>query len=135
MKKILIIGWKDLIITFRDRAALIMMLAAPLALTVGLGFVTGSFSGSDDNNGIQDIPLAIIDQDEGRFGTMLEETLTSEELADLLEPTMATDISQAKFQVDNDEIAVVVIIPFSFTSSVIPDPDTGQLAEATSIEV
>jgi ABC-2 type transport system permease protein len=135
MKKILIIGWKDLIITFRDRAALIMMLAAPLALTVGLGFVTGSFSGSDDNNGIQDIPLAIINQDEGRFGTMLEETLTSEELADLLEPTMATNISQAKFQVDNDEIAVVVIIPSSFTSSVIPDPDTGQLAEATSIEV
>lgn len=134
MKKILIIGWKDLLVTFRDRAALIMMLAAPLALTVGLGFVTGSFSSSDDSSGIQDIPLVIINQDQGRFGTILEETLTSDELADLLEPTTATDVSQAKSQVDNDEIAAVVIIPSTFTAGVIPN-ETGELAETTSIEV
>ena len=41
MKKIFLIGWKDVILAFRDRAALILMLAAPFLLTLGLGFVTG----------------------------------------------------------------------------------------------
>ena len=41
MRKILLIGWKDVILAFRDRAALILMLAAPFVLTVGLGAVTG----------------------------------------------------------------------------------------------
>src|SRR4030067_11562 len=45
MRKLWTIGRKDLVVLFRDRAALILMLAAPLALTVGLGIVTGSFSG------------------------------------------------------------------------------------------
>jgi ABC-2 type transport system permease protein len=135
MKKIFIIGWKDLIVTFRDRAALIMMLAAPLALTVGLGFVTGSFSGNDDNTGIQDIPLTIVNQDEGQLGAILVDTFTSAELADLLEPTTAADPTQAKAQVDNDEIAAVVIIPAGFSSSVIPDAETGQVTDAVSIEV
>jgi ABC-2 type transport system permease protein len=135
MKKILIIGWKDLIVTFRDRAALIMMLAAPLALTVGLGVVTGSFSSNDDNTGIQNIPVAIVNQDEGQLGTTLEEIFTSTELADLLEPTTTADLAQAKSQVDEDQIAAVVIVPPGFSSSLIPDPETGQLTEAVSIEV
>ena len=33
MKKIVQIGWKDLRVIFRDRAALILMLLAPFALT------------------------------------------------------------------------------------------------------
>ena len=37
MKKILQIGWKDLRVIFRDRAALILMLVAPFVLTVGDG--------------------------------------------------------------------------------------------------
>ena len=51
MLKLLTIGWKDLIVTFRDRAALIMMLAAPFVLTLGMGAVTGAFS-DGSNNGI-----------------------------------------------------------------------------------
>ena len=42
MKKILQIGWKDLRVIFRDRAALILMLVAPLAMTIGMGSVTGT---------------------------------------------------------------------------------------------
>ena len=46
MSKLFIIGFKDLRIMFRDRAALILMLAAPFVLTLGLGLVTGGFSQS-----------------------------------------------------------------------------------------
>ena len=43
MTKLLTIGWKDLKLMFRDRAALILMLAAPFALTLGMGMITGAF--------------------------------------------------------------------------------------------
>ena len=43
MKKIFLIGWKDVNLAFRDRAALMLMLLAPFLLTLGLGFVTGAF--------------------------------------------------------------------------------------------
>ena len=75
MKKVLNIGWKDFIITFRDRAAWIMMLAAPLILTIGLGFASGSFS--DNDSGIQDIPVVIINEDEGALGQSLEAMLAA----------------------------------------------------------
>ena len=55
MTKILHIGWKDLKIIFRDRAALILMLAAPFALTLGMGLITGSFSSG--GSGISKLPV------------------------------------------------------------------------------
>jgi ABC-2 type transport system permease protein len=45
MKKLFLIGIKDLRLMFRDRAALIFMLLAPFLLTIGMGFVTGRPAG------------------------------------------------------------------------------------------
>ena len=45
MKKLFLIGIKDLKLMFRDRAALTFMLLAPFLLTIAMGFVTGRFSG------------------------------------------------------------------------------------------
>ena len=45
MRKLFLIAFKDFKLIFRDRAALILMLLAPFALTIGMGFVTGRFSG------------------------------------------------------------------------------------------
>ena len=67
MHKLWTIGRKDLVVLFRDRAALILMLAAPLALTVGLGMVTGSFSGGGQT-GLRDIPLIVVNLDQGPLG-------------------------------------------------------------------
>ena len=63
MKKALLIGLKDLKVAARDRAALVLMLAAPFVLTLGLGLVTGSLDGPSSQSGLQDIPVIIIDQD------------------------------------------------------------------------
>ena len=41
MRKLLLIGLKDLKLVFRDRAALTFMLLAPFLLTIGMGFVVG----------------------------------------------------------------------------------------------
>jgi len=85
MNKILLIGIKDLKLMFRDRAALTFMFLAPLLLTIGMGFVTGRFS--DGSTGLSDIPVVIVNLDQGDLGNALEDLFNSEELAELMEPS------------------------------------------------
>jgi len=136
MKKVWIIGWKDLIVLFRDRGALILMLAAPFVLTVGLGLVTGAFSSTNrTGTGLAQIPVAIVNLDEGELGQALVDTLTGADLADLLAPVTGIDLEEARRQVDANELAAAVIAPTGFTAGVIPNPTTGERATAVAIEI
>ena len=119
MKKIFLIGFKDLTLVFRDRAALILMLLAPFLLTLGMGLVTGSF-GSAGGSSLQDIPLVVVNADEGQLGNTLVEVLQSSDLETLLEPAVMDDYAAAKALVDANKIAAVVYIPAGFTGSIIP---------------
>ena len=119
MLKTFLIGIKDLRLAFRDRAALILMLAAPFVLTVGLGLVTGRFSGNT-NSGIADIPVIVVNLDKEQLGNALADVFTSAELADLLEPAASSDPEAARKLIDEDKAAAVVIIPAGFTRSIIP---------------
>ena len=139
MLKTLIIGIKDLRLAFRDRAALILMLAAPFVLTLGLGLVTGRFSGSN-NSGLSNIPVIIVNLDNDQLGDALVDVFNSEDLADLMEPTASSDPEAARQLIDEDKAAAVVIIPEGFTQSIIPqqsdfaNPDA-VAAEPVKIEV
>ncbi|MBI5352843.1 MAG: ABC transporter permease [Chloroflexi bacterium] len=119
MLKTFLIGIKDVRLAFRDRAALILMLAAPFVLTVGLGLVTGRFSGNT-NNGLSDIPVIIVNLDKEQLGDALADVFTSADLADLLEPAASSDPEAARKSIDEDKAAAVVIIPAGFTRSIIP---------------
>ena len=119
MLKTFLIGLKDLKLIFRDRAALVLMLAAPFALILGLGLVTGRFSGNS-GSGLADIPVAVVNQDGGELGNALADLFHSAELADLVEPQEAPDANTARRMVDEDKIAAAVIIPAGFTQSIIP---------------
>lgn len=119
MRKLFLIALKDLKLVFRDKAALTLMLLAPFALTLGMGAVTGRFSGGT-STGLSDIPLIIINQDGGELGNALVETFSSVELADLIESSMGTDFTKARASVDADEAAAVILIPEGFTNSIIP---------------
>ena len=139
MLKTFLIGIKDLRLAFRDRAALILMLAAPFVLTLGLGLVTGRFSGNN-NSGLSDIPVIIVNLDNEQLGNALADVFTSEELADLMEPSASSDPEAARKLIDEDEAAAVVIIPEGFTRSIVPqqgdfnNPDA-VTAEPVRIEV
>ena len=122
MRKLLIIGTKDLKLIFRDRAALIFMLLAPFLLTVGMGFVTGRFSGS--SSGISDIPVVIVNLDGEQLGDALADVFSSPELADLMEPSASTDAEVTRRLIDEDQAAAAVIIPEGFTRSIIPAEGT-----------
>ncbi|HLF74807.1 MAG TPA: ABC transporter permease [Anaerolineales bacterium] len=124
MKKLLLIGLKDLKLMFRDRAALVFMLLAPFLLTIGMGFVTGRFSGS--SSGISDIPVIIVNLDNDQLGDALADVFSSEELAGLMEPSASrfADPEAARRLIDQDQAAAAVIIPEGFTRSIIPAAGT-----------
>jgi ABC-2 type transport system permease protein len=122
MNKLLLIGIKDLKLMFRDRAALTFMLLAPFLLTIGMGFVTGRFSGS--SSGLSDIPVIIVNLDNQDLGNALEDLFSSDDLADLMEPTASSDPETARQSIDNNEASAAVIIPAGFTQSIIPAEGT-----------
>jgi len=122
MKKLFLIGIKDLKLMFRDRAALVFMLLAPFLLTVGMGFVTGRFSGN--SSGLSDIPVVVVNLDHEQLGDALADVFSSEELAHLMEPTASSDAETARRLIDEDKAAAAVIIPEGFTRSIIPAEGT-----------
>ncbi len=123
MLKTFLIGLKDLRLVFRDRAALVFMLLAPFLLTVGMGFVTGRFSGTS-NSGLSDIPVIIVNLDNAELGDALVNVFDSEELADLVAPASGSDPEAARQLIDDNQAAAAVIIPDGFTESIIPAEGT-----------
>jgi ABC-2 type transport system permease protein len=132
MKKILQIGLKDLRVIFRDRAALILMLLAPFALTLGMGLVTGTLGQSD--SGLSQVNMVVVNLDQDTLGDALVAALKSPDLSQLLAVEESSDPAAARAKLEADETAAVVIVPASFTASVIPQGG-GTPAAAAQIEV
>ncbi len=132
MLKLILIGFKDLKLMFRDRAALTLILLTPFLLTLGMGLVTGRFSGG--SSGISDIPIVIVNLDNDSLGDALVDVFHSDDLAELVEPTSSGDPEAARLLVDEDEAAAAIIIPAGFTQSVIPQNGTNAPNEEVKIE-
>jgi ABC-2 type transport system permease protein len=129
--RLLRIAIKDLTIAFRDRAGLLLMLVAPMVLTFGMALVSGHLTESSGPI-LGDIPVVIVNLDEGEIGDQLSQAFYSMELTDLLEPQTAADAEFGRALVDEDEAAAAVIIPAGFTRSITESEDA---AEADRIEV
>ncbi|HTX92951.1 MAG TPA: ABC transporter permease [Anaerolineales bacterium] len=132
MKKLFLIGLKDVRLAFRDRAALILMLLAPFLLTLGLGFVTGRFSGGS-SSGISHIPVALVNQDGKQIGNALVELFQSKDLDELIDPTVYNDTSSAYKLVDDNQAVAVIVIPIGFTDSIIPPK--GQTTTSAPVQI
>jgi ABC-2 type transport system permease protein len=117
MKKVLRIGFKDLRLMFRDRTALIMMLLAPLVLTLAMGFVTGSFS-DNSASGPEQIAVIVANGDQGPLGRELLAILRAQ--GTLLDITTVSEATLARRQVDEDAAAAAVIIPAGFSAGFQP---------------
>jgi len=131
MKKLFLIGIKDLKLMFRDRAALTFMLLAPFLLTLAMGFVTGRFSGG--STGISDIPVIIVNLDQGDLGNALEDLFNSEDLAELMEPSASSDPEAARQLIESSEASAAIIIPSGFTASIIPLTSANSSSEESGI--
>lgn len=117
LKKLFLIAFKDLRLIFRDPSALVLMLLAPFLLTLGMGALTGRFSGGT-GAGIRDIPVEIINQDEGILGAVLIDVFQSPDLGGLVSPAIHTDLAEARALVDANQSAAVIFIPAGFTESI-----------------
>jgi ABC-2 type transport system permease protein len=111
------------------------MLLAPFLLTLGMGFVTGRFSGG--TSGISNIPVILVNQDNAQLGNALVDLFNAPELADLMEPSASrfADLEAARQLIDNDKAAAVVYIPKGFTDSIIPKEGQTLSGEVISIEI
>ena len=134
MRKIFLIGWKDVILAFRDRAALILMLAAPFVLTLGMGFVTGRLS-SSSSSGLSSIPVVLVNQDSGQIGGSLAELFQSPELSELVTAQVLDDPVQARKLVDEDKTAAAIVIPSGFSAGIIPADGSAGSSDPVKLEL
>ncbi|MEA3326354.1 MAG: ABC transporter permease [Chloroflexota bacterium] len=132
IRKLLLIAIKDLRLIFRDRSALVLMLLAPFVLTLGMGALTGAFS-SDNDIGISNIPVVIVNEDEGELGKALVDVFLLPELADLVEPKKMMDLDAAKLLVDEDQSTAMIHIPVGFTDSIITKAEVDAESETAKI--
>ncbi|MCU0476675.1 MAG: ABC transporter permease [Anaerolineae bacterium] len=68
MRKILTIAWKDVVATFTDRNLVLLMVAAPLAISTIIGVTFGGVA-QGSSAPLTDIPVAVVNLDEGTGGT------------------------------------------------------------------
>jgi len=134
MKKLFLIGFKDLRLVFRDRTALMFMLLAPFLLTLGLGFVTGAY-GSHGSSGISQISVLLVNQDNGQLGQALVDLFQSPDLADLVDPVLSADPATARAQIDANAGVAAVIIPAGFTDNIIPPDNLAPAGNVMKIEI
>ena len=145
--KIWTIAWKDTLIRFRDRNALILMVLAPLVLSGIIGSAFGGFISGSDPVPFDAIPVLLINEDEGTQGDQFIEILTSDGLADLLDVTETADLAAARELVqagearageqliearnlDCERARAAVFIPDSFSAAV---EGGGTVEEATAL--
>lgn len=122
--KIWTIAWKDTTIRFRDRNALILMVAAPLVLSAIIGSAFGGFLNSSDPVPFDAIPVLLINQDDGEMGQQFADILTSDALGDLLVVTETADETAARDQVQRGEARAAIVIPDGFSEAVSGDSET-----------
>lgn len=135
MRKIFTIMWKDVNVLFRDWAAVILIIAGPLVLTIGMGLVTGSFNRSDAAPTISLIPVVIVDHDGGRLAEALVDLFTDDSLAELVSAEIMTDEAAARALVEAGDAAATVLIPQGFSDSFFPDMASGELPDPVAVEV
>jgi ABC-2 type transport system permease protein len=122
--KILAIMFKEVRIVLRDRTALLLLLAAPLALTWVMSF---AFSRVGQGGGMAPISVVVVNQDTGDLGQTLVSVLRAPTMAELLAVTVLTDPAAARAQVDADKMAAAVVVPADFSQQVLADGQAARL--------
>jgi ABC-2 type transport system permease protein len=113
--KIWTIAWKDTLIRFRDRNALIMMIAAPLVLSAIIGSAFGGFISGSDPAPFDAIPVLVVNADDGELGQQFLDILAEGDLEDLLAPTEMDDLTAARELVQQGDARAAVFIPENFS--------------------
>jgi ABC-2 type transport system permease protein len=112
------IALKDILVRFRERGTVFLMLIAPLLLAAIMGLAFGSFVTADDDTApIQNIEVMIVNKDSGEIGEQLVAVLTAPELAETLDTAVSDDMVAAREAVGRGEATAAVYIPPDFSAA------------------
>ncbi|MGC9347770.1 MAG: ABC transporter permease [Anaerolineae bacterium] len=114
MRKLCVLAWKEVRLAFRDVGAIVTMLVTPLVLTLVIGAAFGG------GGALSDIPVLLLDLDEGNFSEELLTVFELEDVRDLVALEIVFDEGVARKRVEADEVAALVIIPADFSDRVLP---------------
>lgn len=116
MRRWWVMAWKEVKLAFRDVGAIVSMLVTPIVLTVVMGVAFGGSNGVP----ISDIPVLVLDQDQGVFSEQLVSFFAADAVSDLVAPEVVADEAAARARVDADEVAALVTIPADFSDRIFP---------------
>jgi len=120
--KLLNIAFKDVKIIFRDRMALLILLAMPFILMTIMGMALGGLFSKGPE--LSKIDVAVVNYDDGKVSEdFIEEILKGDELSKLLN-VKEMDKKRAMHLVKIGDISSVIIIPSDFTSQVMKNKST-----------
>ncbi|UCC65376.1 MAG: ABC transporter permease [Anaerolineae bacterium] len=124
--KVFDIALKDLLRSFRSAFLVVMMFVAPLLLTGLIYFAFGRAGGGRFDLPLTRVQVANLDQPDPHSGLaagqMLAEYLQGDDLAGLLQVTVAPDKASARTAVERQEADVAVLIPADVTFAAL-NPD------------
>jgi ABC-2 type transport system permease protein len=130
--KVLDIAFKDMLQSFRSATALLFMFGIPLGMTGLFYLMFGRIAGEGEFN-ISPTTVVVANLDEGgprlqtstkaipdaedanTMGELIVAVLTSDDLDDLLDVTLAEDADAAKAAVDQRQAQVAILIPPDFS--------------------
>jgi len=117
IKQVLNLAWKDFQIIIRDRGMLAVIIAMPLLF--GL-ILSSAYSGSASsvNAGNIEIPIAILNQDEGRYSQTVLEVLDQIDVLKIFTLAKSEQVNAINQMLLEGETTAVVIIPPNFSSGI-----------------
>lgn len=114
LRTLLTIARKDATVVSRDKAAVLVLVAMPLALIFILGSALGNLETADF-----DIPVAIVNQDTGTVGAEFVKGITgTKEITALFDITESTDAEAVRRSVEKGDLTAALIIPAGTTTDV-----------------
>ncbi len=125
------IAVKDTLVRFRDRNALLFMLAAPLILSAIMGAAFGNAGGG--SSPIFNIPIILVNSDQGDLGedfaTILAEievdTAQGRQFLFAIENMQSTQ--EARRRVESGEVRGAILIPADFSGAVLSGDNSEQV--------
>ncbi len=122
MRSLFTIAGKDAKVIMRDRTALLVMLAMPLALI----FILGSALGSVGQGDSFDINVAIVNQDAGDTGQRFVDGLTgSKEIDALFNIDVSNDADAVRASVEKGDLTAALIIPSDLSEKIAAGDSVG----------
>ena len=121
------IAWKDFRHTYRNFAALAMMIAAPLVLSTALGAAFGGGTGF----AIQQVKTVLVNQDTAAsagsesVGAIIGSTLASPGLKNLIALQTGASPEAARTDVDQAKAGVAVLVPAGLSQALFAAPGGG----------